>query len=156
MKSSHPTRDPQGQHTSLYMLIFFFMETIIFWQSSRCRVDMCFETSLSIGVLQHSATGNTLQYTALHCNALQHTATHCNTQQHTATHCSTLQHTAAQCNALQHTSSHCNTLQRTATHCKTRSCTKQHRKRGFFHQETQQCRQTTNDSHTIRDPQETH
>ena len=157
MKSSHPARDPQGKHTALYMLIFFFMETIFFWHSSRCRVDMCFETwfetSLSIGVLQHIATGNTLQYTASHCNALQHTATQCTTLQHTVAHCNTLQHNAMHYNTRHHTATHCNALQHTARHSHPPKSTT---KTGFSQKETQQCRETTNDSHPIRDPQERH
>ena len=41
--------------------------------------------------LQDTATHNTLQHTATHCNAPQHTTTHCSALQHTATHCNTMQ-----------------------------------------------------------------
>jgi len=38
---------------------------------------MCFETSLSVGVLQHTVIHcNTLQYTAIHCNTLHQEQTH--------------------------------------------------------------------------------
>jgi len=149
MKSSHPTRDPQGHHTALYMLIFFFMETIFFCHSSRCRVETCFETSLSIGVLQQIATGNTLQYTASHCNALQQTATQCTTLQHTAALRSTLQHNATHYSTRHHTSIHCNALQHTAIHSHPPKSTT---KTGFSHKKTHQCRETTNDSHPHKGP----
>ena len=114
---------------------------------------MCFQTSLFMSVLQHIATGSTLQHTALHCNTLQHTATHCNTLQHTASHCNTLQHNATHYNKRHHTATHCNVLQHTA---RPGHAPKSNTKRGFFQKETQQCRQTTNDSYPIRHPQARH
>jgi len=99
------------QHTALCLLIAFCIASMISFHSSRWRVDMCFETSLCISVLQVTATHcNILQHTATHCNVLQRTVTHCNTPQHASAHCNTLQHTAAHCNPLRPTASHCHTL----------------------------------------------
>jgi len=54
----------------------------------------------------HNASGNTLQYMAVHSNTRQHTATHGTTRQHTATHSNTRQHTATHGNTRQHSATH--------------------------------------------------
>jgi len=153
MKSRHPTRDPRATHGPLHVY-FFFHRNDDFFHGSRWRVDMCFEISFSIGVLQHTATHcNTLLHTATHCNTLQHTATHYNTPHHIATHGNTLQYTATHCNTLQHTATHFNAMQHTATHSHSPNIST---KTGIFHKQAQQHRETTKDCRPIRDPQVTH
>ena len=121
-------------HIYTYTNIYTFVHTCI-----HTNIYICISSShLSIPsgeghVMLLCAHGNTLQYTATHCNTLQHNRMrigYCFV--HTATHCNTLNtvqhvpigrcfihpvsHLPAYLSARSDTESRCNTLQHTAAH----------------------------------------